>query len=106
MAEIFKSDVFELQADQNQLIVHEAAEPTVVLSLVLSNNHHGTVPVSVWLTRGAQTVHFRRDIRIDAGDSLDVLRGTKVALLAGDTITVSTKVDGAVSGILSTFKDE
>ena len=105
MAEIFKSTLFNLETG-DALVIQETAEPTVVLSLVLSNNHYGTVPVSVWLTRGALTVHLRRDVRIDAGDSLDVLRGTKVALLAGDTVTVQCPIDGAVSGVLSTFKDE
>lgn len=105
MAEIFKSDVIELGSNET-LAIQQPTEPSVVLSLVLSNNHHGTVPVSVWLTRGAQQVYFRRDVRIDAGDSLDVLRGTKVALLPGDVLSASVDGEGAVSGILSTFKDE
>ena len=105
MAEIFKSDVIELVSNET-LAIQQPTEPSVVLSLVLSNNHHGTVPVSVWLERGAQKVYFRRGFRIDAGDSLDVLRGTKVALLPGDVLMASVDGDGAVSGILSTFKDE
>ena len=105
MAEIFQSDVIELGSNETLAIQHPT-EPTVVLSLILSNNHYGTVPVSVWLKRGDQLVYLRRGFRIDAGDSLDVLRGTKVALLPGDVLMASVNGEGAVSGILSTFKDE
>lgn len=105
MAEIFKSALINLDTVGNHE-VHAVTDPEVVLSLILSNNHEGTVPVSVWVTRNGEDFFFRRAIRIDSGDSLDVLRGTKVALLAGDTLNVSSPIQGAVSGFLSTYKDE
>ena len=44
MAEIFKSALINLGTVGSHE-VHAATDPEVVLSLILSNNHEGTVPV-------------------------------------------------------------
>lgn len=78
----------------------------VAMSCLLTNASAGSLPLSSWIQRGADVIDLSVAESVEAGVSLDIFKGSKVALKAGDTVYASCPVAGAFSGILSAYKDQ
>lgn len=87
-------------------LVYEPATEGVAMSLLLTNGHFGTLPVSVWIERGAERIDLAVNRRVAKGASCEVLSGSKVALKAGDRVMAKSPVAGAFTGVLSAYKDQ
>lgn len=87
-------------------ILYQPLVDGVAMSCLLTNASAGSLPLSVWLERGVTTINLAVSESVESGVSLDIFRGSKVALKVGDIIYGKCPVAGAFSGILSAYKDQ
>lgn len=90
----------------NPVALYTAATPCVLMSLKANNVYKSTLPVSFWIQRGANVIKIVTGARVKAGDSRELLEGSKVAIEQGDVVFGSTPIAGTFSGVLSIFKDQ
>jgi hypothetical protein len=105
MSGLFDSKL-AVEVGSEPALVYEPATEGVAMSLLLTNKHFGTLPVSAWIERGTETIHLAVSKRVLAGHPYEALAGSKVALQAGDKIYAKSVMTGAFSAILSAYKDQ
>ncbi len=84
--------------------IYTAEVDGVVMSILLTNSHFGTLPVKVWISRGGVAESIFAD-RIKSGESAPATRGDKVAVSVGDIIYASCPVADVISFAISVYKD-
>lgn len=105
MAGLFDSKLV-ISIGDTPTLVYEPATDGVAMSLLLTNTHYGTLPISLWIERGADRIDLARARRIQKGTPCDLLGGSKVALKAGDRVMAQSPVADAFTGVLSAYKDQ
>lgn len=105
MAGLFDSKLV-VSVGSTPTLVYEPATEGVAMSLLLTNGHFGTLPLSVWIERGAERIDLAVGRRVPKGQPIEVLAGSKVALKAGDRVMAKSAVAGAFTGVLSAYKDQ
>lgn len=99
----------------SNLVVNVGSTPTllyapgtdgVTMSCLLSNSFYGTLPLSVWIDRAGAIVNLAAGVRVNSGDTYEVLIGSKVAMKAGDKLYAQCPQAGAFTGVLSAYKDQ
>ena len=84
-----------------------ASTSTIVIGLTLCNIHTVAVTASVQLvsdtsdTETNETVQLVKDVSIPAASALDVLNGSRVNLVATDTVTLVSSAPVSADAILS-----
>lgn len=86
--------------------IYAPATDGVAMSILMTNGHFGTLPISVWIDRTGSIIKLASDVRVRAGKPQEILVGSKVALKAGDKIYATCPVAGAFTGVLSAYKDQ
>jgi hypothetical protein len=105
MSDLFDSGLV-VSVGATPTLIYQPTSDGVAMSCLLSNGHYGTLPLAVWIDRAGVTVNLAAGVRVRAGDSREVLAGSKVALKAGDRVYASCPLAGAFSGVLSAYKDK
>lgn len=105
MAGLFDSQpVVNIGTVQTQ--IYAPAVDGVAMSCLITNTNYATLPVSVWIDRGGIIIDLTKGgLRIDAGESKDVLNGSKVAIKAGDIVYARCPIANVLTGLLSAYKD-
>ncbi len=89
----------------SNIAVYSPTTDGVIMSVILTNKTTGTLPVSCWIQRGADTVKLATDARVLAGRSFDVLQGSKIAIKSGDVVYSKTVLSDGFNCIISAYKD-
>ena len=104
------SDLFDsvpvVSVGEAPTLIYQPTTDGVAMSCLLSNGHFGTLPVTVWIDRAGVTVSLAAGVRVLAGDSHEILAGSKVALKARDKVYAKCPIAGAFSGVFSAYKDQ
>jgi hypothetical protein len=87
-------------------LIYQPVTDGVAMSCLMTNGYMSTLPLSVWIDRAGVVVKLASGDRVEAGKSLEVLAGSKVALKAGDMVYAQCPIAGAFTGILSAYKDQ
>lgn len=88
-------------------LVYTPLTDGVAMSCIITNGHYASLPVTVWIDRAGTLIYLAQGgVYIDAGDSMDILKGSKVAIKAGDKVYATCPVDGVMTGMLSAYKDQ
>jgi hypothetical protein len=104
MSGLFDSDLV-LSVGATPTLIYQPETDGVAMSCLLTNGHFATLPLTVWIDRAGATVSLPGK-RVDAGEGVDILMGSKVALKAGDKVFAQCPLAGAFSGVLSAYKDQ
>jgi len=81
--------------------VYTASEKCVIIGCNLSNTIGQIVPVSVILNNGVTDTYIRKNFRIEAGFSDEIMKGNKIVLQEGDSIKVQSLIDNSIDVVLS-----
>ena len=88
-------------------LIYAPTTDGVGMSCIVANAHYAALPVTAWIDRAGTIMYLiQGGVRINAGDSLDILKGSKVAFKAGDKLYASCPVANVMTGILSAYKDQ
>jgi len=68
-------------------------EKSIVIGLNVSNIFGSTLPVSIKHTQGGVTVYVAKNKRIASGKTEEFMKGNKLVLLPGDTVTAQVEAD-------------
>jgi hypothetical protein len=65
-----------------------ATQKTIVIGLTISNIYGSTIPITIKLNKpGGISTFIAKAQRIDSGAYMDLMRGNKLVVEAGDTLT-------------------
>jgi len=73
----------------------------ILIGCNIANKTGGILPVSLILRKAGNDAYIVRDIRIGNGENVEVMRGNKLVLAAGDQIIAKTALDDAFDVIAS-----
>lgn len=103
MAAVFKS-IRIATIGTTDTTIHTAATNMLVLSILLANSHYGTLPVSVWIMRGANRIDIANSFRVEA-DRHGELLANKITLETGDVLHALCPISGKFNGMISGYED-
>jgi hypothetical protein len=105
MSGLFDSNLV-VSVGSTPTLIYQPDTDGVTMSCLLSNNFYGTLPLTVWIDRADAIVNLAPGVRVESGQSYEVLVGSKVALKAGDKLYAQCPQAGAFTGVLSAYKDQ
>lgn len=91
------------KAGANVLAAPDGAA-SVLIGCNVANLTAGTITASVVIKRGADTVNVRRNFRVAAGESAELLTG-RIVLRPGDVVRAEAQQDGACDVIASLLEN-
>lgn len=75
-----------------------------IVSCRLANTTGSIVPASVYVESGGDTVYIVKNLRINNGESVNVVEDGKIILSAGDVLYVQAATASAVDCIVSVME--
>lgn len=78
-----------------------ATTKSILIGCNLANKTGGILPVSLVLRKAAGDAFIVKDQRVGNGENIEVMRGNKLVLAAGDTLVATTVLDDAFDVIAS-----
>lgn len=101
---VFNNAIFRNVGVAEQVVVAPAAT-SMALQLDIANVLANDVTASAYIKRGGNAYHIIKDGSIGVGESLQVIYGQKIVLLAGDSLCVTASEAAAVDVICSVLED-
>lgn len=105
MSGLFDSDLI-VSVGTDPTLIYQPITDGVAMSCLMTNEHFSTLPLTVWIERAGAKVSLAKAADVKAGESIEVLRGSKVAFKAGDKIYASCPMASKFTGTLSACKDQ
>lgn len=78
-----------------------AGSKAILIGCNLANKTGGILPVSLMLRKASGDAFIVKDLRVGNGENVEVMRGNKLVLAAGDAIVAHTVLDDAFDVIAS-----
>lgn len=78
-----------------------AGSKAILIGCNLANKTGGILPVSLILRKAAGDAYIVKDFRVGNGENVEVMRGNKLVLAAGDALVAKTVLDNAFDVIAS-----
>jgi len=86
------------------MVYEESVSSTsFLLGCNICNITTGSLPITLYLEKGGIETHILKNVRIEAGENLEVMKGNKLILNSGDKLYAYSNVDDAFDIILSTY---
>lgn len=73
----------------------------ILIGCNLANKTGGILPVSLVLRKASGDAFVVKDLRVGNGENVEVMRGNKLVLAAGDALIATTVLDNAFDVIAS-----
>lgn len=86
-------------------LLHDATITGMMMSAILTNNHYGTLPITLWITRGVDIINLIKNKRVLSGDFYNIAKESKIVMLIGDKLYAQCPVAAAFSAALTLYKD-
>jgi hypothetical protein len=84
-----------------QVTVYTATETTVLIGCNVANTTSTIVPIDILYNDGSNDYYIRKNFRVENGFNEEVMKGNKIVLVAGNTISVKSGLDASVDVVLS-----
>jgi len=81
--------------------VYTATETTVLIGCNVANTLNTITPVDIIYNDGTNDYYIRKNYRIENGFNEEVMKGNKIVLVIGNTISVKSGIDASVDVVLS-----
>lgn len=87
-----------------ETVVHTAPEKSIIIGCSVTNLLSTTVPITIKVRNGVTDTYWAKNKRIDAGDPIELMKGNKLVLQAGEVLVVSSLVDSSVDVVISVLQ--
>lgn len=83
------------------VVVYTATETTVLIGCNITNILNTITPIDIIYNDGVNDYYIRKNFRIENGYTEEIMKGNKIVLVAGNTISVKSGIDLSIDVVLS-----
>jgi hypothetical protein len=87
-----------------EVIVFTAPQKSIIIGCSVTNLTSGTLPIAIKVRNGVTDTYWAKDKRIDSGEPLELMKGNKLVLAAGEKLVVSSAIDSSMDVVLSVLQ--
>ena len=95
------TNVSEADIGTTPVTLYTASQKTVLIGCNMSNTINQITPVSLILNDGVNDIYVKKNFRIEAGFSDEIMKGNKIVLKVGDSIKAVAGIASSVDIVLS-----
>lgn len=84
------------QVDTSSTTIYSIAsngDKAIVIGLNVANTFGSTLPISITHTQGGTAVYVVRNKRIKSGETEELMKGNKLVLMPGDSLSAQVETD-------------
>lgn len=81
--------------------VFTATQKSIIIGCSVTNTTSSTLPIMIKVRNGSTDTFWAKNKRIESGDPLELMKGNKLVLVAGEKLVVSSALDNSMDVVLS-----